>query len=240
MAKIGVLLPTHKRPKLIWRAIKSLEAQTCQNYYLVVIGNGMNDKEFNLYGLFEWDSHRSDTIVLNYPSFANLAMALQMGLAHLPAVKYVAVLEDDDEWHPEFLEKMSGALDERPEIAMAYCDEVEIAPGDIEVDWTGHLPTYERSALLEANWIHFPVQMWRYDKLMELGGFCVDTSGAADWDTALRLSAHGIYHLREQLSTHHWLTDKYAKDPQNNCLDPKKMAGANRWVKIRKQVGVYS
>ena len=239
--KIGVLMPTHKRPEIIWRAIDSLKKQTEKDFFLIVIGNGMTDAELLSYEFDRIKDVGRSFLIINYPHFANLAMALQMGLAFLPVgTKYVSVLEDDDEWHPDFLKKMSAELDRRQELVMAYCDEIELDPSGVEVDWTVHHDSYDREALLAGNWIHFPVQMWRYNALIGTGGFSPETSGSADWDIALRMSALGVYHLRERLATHHWLTDRFDNDPLNNCLDPKKMESANRWIEIRKRVGVYS
>jgi len=239
-AKVGVIIPTHKRPKLIARAYASLKAQTHKNWHLVIIGNGMTDDEWGEYEELVIDRKKL-RCSRNYPSFANVAQACQFGLAMLDGdTEYVAVLEDDDEWKPEFLTEMASALDYRPECSMAYCDEIELGPDGVEVDWTGHPEIFERSALLNANWIHFPVQMWRYHSLLKLGGFCVEVSGAADWDTALRLSAWGITHVRQKLAIHHWLTEKHDPEPQNNCLKPWLMEDANKWIKIRKDVRVYS
>jgi len=237
---ISVLVPTHKRPKVIHRALTSLEAQTILPDEVIIIGNGMDKHEFAAYGIDE-DSYRNlNIIMLNYPGFANLAQALQFGLACVDTdADYVAVLEDDDEWRPEFVEKMSAALDERPGIAMAYCDELELDYCGIEVDYTGHPETFTRDMLLQANWIHFPVQMWRYKTLVSSGGFAAETSGAADWDIALRMSASGVCHVKEVLAVHHWLTDRFSDEPLNNCLDPDKMKAANMWIDVRKQIGVY-
>jgi glycosyltransferase involved in cell wall biosynthesis len=241
MSKIGVLMPTHKRPDLIKRAVESLRNQTEQDFDLVVICNGMMNDEVAKYDWSILPGVGRNQLAINFPHFSNVAQALQFGLPHINVItEYVAVLEDDDEWKPEFLEKMSQALDERPEIAMAYCDELELSPDGIEVDWTGHEPVFTREALLKGNWIHFPVQMWRYGVLVNQGGFSVETSGAADWDTALRMSMYGVYHLREVLAVHHWLSDRFDDSPLNNCLDPAKMRDANKWVEARRELGVYS
>lgn len=232
--RIGVLIPTHKRHDVIGRALASLEKQTVKPHSVIVIGNGMSDEEaakYNVYGV---------SAFLNYPHFANIAQALQFGLAHLPTdTEFVSVLEDDDEWKPEFLERMSNELATR-HVAMVYCDEIEIDPHGIEVDWTGHPEFYSRKALLAGNWIHFPVQMWRYDALVSGGGFSSETNGAADWDIALRISKFGVYHLREKLCIHHWLSSRDDLSPKNNCLSPQKMSASNQWIAYRKQIGVYS
>jgi len=237
---ISVLVPTHKRPKLIHRALKSIENQTLQPNEVIIITNGMENHEVEAYDFDMLNSYDLVIMMINYPHFANLAQALQFGLAHTCTdADYVAVLEDDDEWHPEFLEKMSVALDERPNAAMVYCDEIELDHNGIEVDYTGHPEMFTRNALMMANWIHFPVQMWRYETLVSSGGFASETSGAADWDIALRMSAYGIYHLKEVLATHHWLTDRFSDEPLNNCLNPEKMRAANMWIEVRRKVGVY-
>lgn len=239
MNKVGVIVPTHKRPHLINRALASLAEQTVEDWHVAIIGNGMTDEEWLQYVDIPVDIEHI-VAMRNYPHFANLAQACQFGLGFLmPSTQYVCVLEDDDEWNPQFIEKMTAVLDARPECAMAYCDEIEMDPDGVEVDWTDHPHMYTRDRLLAGNWIHFPVQMLRYSSMMRLGGFSWETSGAADWDIALRLSAWGIAHVRERLVTHHWLTSRYDPDPQNNCMRPELMRTANEWIKVRRQVGMY-
>lgn len=238
MSKVGILVPTYKRPHLILRALDSIRAQTFTDWALVIVANGMLPEETEEYP--EFGEFVGPVSPMLYPWFANVAQALQFGLAQLhAATSYVAVLEDDDEWKPEFLETMVNALDERPEMAMAYCDEIELDPDNVEVDWTGHPEHFNRDLLMDANWIHMPAQMWRYRELMEAGGFLVETSGAADWDVALRMSSRGVFHVREQLAIHHWLTERDDPNALNNCLIPAKMERVNKWMQARKHLGVY-
>lgn len=232
MPTVTILLPTCMRPgqpAMIARALRSIAAQSYTDYALIVIENGHDEAAHRRYAEVR-------TIVpaqwLFYPGFGNVAQALQFGLAHAMPSRYLCVMEDDDEWHPDFLRDMVAAWEKHPEGGLVYCAEREIDPEGNEVDWTGHQPGFDRTMLFAGNWIHLPAQMWRYDRVMASGGFDVSTAWATDWDMALRMSAYGTQFVPRVLLTHYWHGD-------NTCLKLDMMARPVRVIRAKMALGFY-
>jgi glycosyltransferase involved in cell wall biosynthesis len=232
MSEVTILLPTYLRPgqpDFIARALRSIAAQSYANYSLLVIENGHDEAAHRRY-----DGVRDIVPAkwLYYPGFGNVAQALQFGLAHAGPSDYLCVMEDDDEWHPEFLQEMVATWEAHPDGGLVYCHEREIDPEGNEVDWTGHPSGFDRALLFSGNWIHLPAQMWRFDQVMATGGFDVLTSWATDWDMALRMSAYGTQFVPRVLLTHYW-------HGSNTCLDLDLMAQPVRVIRAKMMLGYY-
>jgi glycosyltransferase involved in cell wall biosynthesis len=95
---VSVILPTHQRPAMLARAVASVLAQTWRDWELIVIENGGGAAADVLAQL---PSDRIRLVTLPHP---NVSVARNRGL-ELAAGRYVAFLDDDDEWLPEKLER---------------------------------------------------------------------------------------------------------------------------------------
>ncbi len=112
---VSAIIPTHNRPQLLARAIQSVIAQTFTDWELIVVQNGRTRK--------------SEAVVLSfneprirylYELQAGAVNARNMGIRASQG-KYVAFLDDDDEWLPEKLARQVAILDQRPEISLVGC-----------------------------------------------------------------------------------------------------------------------
>ena len=225
---IAVVIPTYSRPQLIARALKSLFNQTYQDWRCVIVKNGrdMRPDYHRSLELFEQD----ERINVLYTPNPSLPRALNDGFRFLQD-EYCAVLEDDDEWHPSFLERMVTFMETWQDVGALYCDQVEIHEGK-EVNWVGtYRKPFNRRILLKHNWIAFPMVMFRRECLLEFDENC---GGATDWDTWLRMSAkHKFFRLAETLVTHHW-------DGTNYCLQQRLMQRADEYIAQKKAQGLYT
>jgi len=112
--KVSIVIPTYKRPHLIGRAVGSILNQTYQNFEIVVIDDSPNDntekvvKKIND-GRIKYIRNEQKT---NIPAARNKGVR-ESSLDS----KYIAFLDDDDEWLPLFLEKTIGKLEEKHELA---------------------------------------------------------------------------------------------------------------------------
>ncbi|OWY60165.1 hypothetical protein B7486_70635, partial [cyanobacterium TDX16] len=120
---VAVLMPSMDRPHLIGRALDSLLAQTRADWTLTLALNGLSEDHRKTGYPLALATYLDDPriTVIDAPE-TGIPQALNAALAVTPPSDYLAVLEDDDEWHPEFLASLTAALDRNPWAGMAYCD----------------------------------------------------------------------------------------------------------------------
>lgn len=114
--KVTVLISTYNRPQYLAEAIESVVNQTFQNWELIVLNDGGVD-------VAEVVDKFADPRVIYVPDTENKGAArrFNQGLA-LARGDYVTYLGDDDTFYPNHVEVLSKALDEHPEVALAYSD----------------------------------------------------------------------------------------------------------------------
>ena len=100
MPLISVVIPTRYRPQLVQRAIESVLSQTCCDFEILVIVDGPDPET-----VAALDNAREERIiVLALEHNVGLAEARNVGVRRARG-KWVAFLDDDDEWLPEKLQR---------------------------------------------------------------------------------------------------------------------------------------
>lgn len=126
---------------------------------------------------------------------SNEALAMASG-------EFVALLDHDDELHPDALAAMSGALAANPEADYAYSDEDKIDDAGSHVgpffkpDWS---PERFRTQMYTCH-----LSVLRRSLVEEVGGFDPEFEGSQDWDLILRVTerARAVVHVPRVL--YHW------------------------------------
>ncbi|NMG18605.1 glycosyltransferase family 2 protein [Brasilonema bromeliae SPC951] len=147
----------------------------------------------------------------NVGMFANQMNAFKMAQG-----KYVASLHDDDMWNEDFLEKLVPALEENPDIILAFCDQYIIdKDGNIDnVGTEGNSKAYKRTSLKKG--VHQPfIEIAVIDKSVPIAAACVIRKEFVDWDKIPQevggmwdlylsylcsRSGHGAYYYPEKLT----------------------------------------
>lgn len=190
--KTAVIIPLYNGLPWIERTIQSVLAQTSSPAEIVVIDDGSTD------GGLE--------VLRKYPNLRLLSNPLKgsnparnFGLSQTQA-PYVAMLDQDDIWHPAHLALLEELLDQHPTAAAAIADvEYFQAPSEPIFDPTAATPSvYDPWASFPVNRVSTPSQaLMRRDALMATGGWCVHLVGVADVHAWLRLgAAEPLQHLR--------------------------------------------
>jgi len=113
--KVSVVVPTYKRPHLIGRAIRSVLNQTYQDFEIIIIDDSPDEetekvvKSFNDIRI----RYKRNKIRRGFVGAKNQGVEESN-----PASKYIAFLDDDDEYLPLFLEKTIKKLEENNNIVM--------------------------------------------------------------------------------------------------------------------------
>lgn len=114
---VSIIIPTYNRLDYLKEAIQSAVRQTYSHLEIIVADDCSPQSPQALIDSFQ-DSrillHRNTTNLGNGP---NIATAFELAQG-----EYVASLNDDDYWHPSFIETLIQPLEADPELAIAFCD----------------------------------------------------------------------------------------------------------------------
>jgi len=101
---VSVIIPTYNRASLILKAIHSVWNQTYPHVQLIVVDDGSEDNTNALIGNLEGLEY----VLIPHGGHS---VARNTGLARAKG-SLIATLDSDDTWHPDFLEKCVGAIEQ--------------------------------------------------------------------------------------------------------------------------------
>ena len=183
MPKVSVIIPTFNRARYIREAIDSVLSQAYQSYEIVVIDDGSTDSTREVLAPY------GNKIKYFYQENKGLSNARNHGIRE-SCGEYIALLDSDDLWLPEKLEKQVALLDENPEAAFVCSDTYVIDTlGEVIKVWKKgrhHQETFE--SLYESNYVYVSTTLIRRQCLDTVGYFDEGLSFSEDYDLWLRLS----------------------------------------------------
>jgi len=110
---ISVVIPTYKRPYLIKRVIQSVFNQTYQNFEIVIVDDSPDNETEKVVNNLQDKRIK----YIHTKTKTNPARARNRGVKESsPDSKYIAFLDDDDQYFPLFLEKTIKRLEEKKEL----------------------------------------------------------------------------------------------------------------------------
>lgn len=114
--KFSIVVTTYNRSQLLIRALKSLVAQTFDNWEAIIVDDGSTDETPNVV----------DSFINNFPNFSFIrqenrgeAGAKNSGIAVCKG-EYVSFLDSDDEYEPKHLETRNNLLVSNPEVQLLH------------------------------------------------------------------------------------------------------------------------
>ncbi len=115
MPRVSVIIPVFNAARTIEQAIASVCAQTLRDFEIVAVDDGSTDGSIGIL-----KRHAGAAKILQQKNRGPSA-ARNLGVAHSTG-EYLAFLDADDWWKPDFLSAMTAALDGDRECVVAYCD----------------------------------------------------------------------------------------------------------------------
>jgi glycosyltransferase involved in cell wall biosynthesis len=100
----SILLPTYNRAYVLWRAIQSVLAQSEVRWELLIINDGSTDDTLRV--LEEFRDYRLQI----FTTVNQGASAARNFGAHHARAPYLAYIDSDNTWHPDFLTTMLHAI----------------------------------------------------------------------------------------------------------------------------------
>lgn len=208
MAKVSVIMPCFNAASHLSRSVGSLLAQSNADWELIAVDDGSTDDTAN------W-LHRQTgpRILLLQQKNAGASAARNNGIA-IARSEYLAFLDADDTWAPNFLENMIAALDARPDAVLAYCGWQNLGlPGRRTDPFVP--PDYENDDKLEALFTRcrWPIHaaLVRRSAVLDAGGFNPELTHAEDYALWLRLATSApIVRVPKVLAFYHFHGDGQA------------------------------
>lgn len=184
---VSVVIPTRNRAHMLGRALRSALAQTTQPSEIIVVDDGSSDESRLVVEAFGSD-------LVRYVSHENQqgASAARNAGVDLARSELLAFLDDDDEWLPEKLEKMSAVMSRSsPEVCAVYCGVHVIGPSnEVASTWTPGREPRVIGDFLQSTGFMTSVPIIRRDCLTAVGSFDEDLPGGQDFDLWIRLAQH--------------------------------------------------
>jgi GT2 family glycosyltransferase len=198
---ISVVVPVYDPPEKILRAcLDSVLAQTHQEWQLCICDDASRDPATAAV-LDEYQRRDSRIVVVR--ANANVGISAATNLAAAEATgEFIALLDHDDELHPQALAEIAHAIDTDPAIDVLYTDEDKLEANGrhteafFKPDWS---PEYLCSVMYLLHCFCL-----RRSVFEEVGGLRPSFDSAQDYDLALRATAvaRHVHHLRRVL--YHW------------------------------------
>ncbi len=114
--KVSVIIPTHNRAQMLKRAVDSVLAQTYQDFEVIVVSDGSTDNTDEVVS-----SYIDPRIVYSKHGKSRGASAARNTGIRASRGKFVAFLDDDDEWLPHKLELQVPVIEKSSsEVGLVY------------------------------------------------------------------------------------------------------------------------
>lgn len=210
---VAIILRTRDREVLLRRAVASVAAQTYRAYTLVVVNDGGDPATVDSV-IADFPDLPASKIIHNSESVGR-EEAVNVGAGAEASVNadYLAILDDDDSWAPDYLRRTVDALDTSDDGGVAVRTEVvyERIEGGTIVELGREIlkSDSDRVTLTDtvyANWVPPTSLVVRRALFAELDGWNGSLPVLADWDFNLRLLSRATIGFidGEPLAFWHW------------------------------------
>lgn len=190
--KFSVITATYNRAYVLWRAIQSVLNQTYPFFELIIVDDASNDDTEKL--VKQFSDPRIRYFKLSKNKGASGARNFGLKKAH---GDFVAYLDSDNAWYPEFLEVMEKSFSKNKEKVLIFCkknyrltlidenakekrlrDETSSSQKFFDLKRLWH-----RRILIDTN-----TMCHRRKEILDIGGWDEKLGFWEDWDLTLRIS----------------------------------------------------
>jgi glycosyltransferase involved in cell wall biosynthesis len=232
---VSVIIPTYNRAALVPLAIDSVLQQTFSDRELIVVDDASTDDTAERLQ----DSYGETIRYIKKTSNAGPSATRNTGM-QMAHGRYIAFLDDDDEWLPEKLALQVPLMQQHPAVGMVYCgcllvDEKGASVGQIKPEKRGYI----FNDLLHKNYLITSSALIRKELLEKTGGFDETLAACEDWDLWMRVSQQCLIEyideplLRYKAHKHNIHHDMYKMEKNtfrvfDKCLSAIDITSRNR------------
>ena len=226
-------MPCYDAAPYVKQAIESVLGQSYRDLELIFVDDGSNDGSVNIAADFA--EHHPGRMTMLRTNRQGPYPARNVGLSRARG-EFIAFLDADDYWAPDFVEKLHSALI-ATDAVLAYCGWQNIGATD-RTNEPYVPPDYQNGdklAMLLRAASPWPIHaaLVRRSVVDEVGGFDTSLATCMDYDLWLRIgAAHAIVRVPEVLAYYRFhsggqITSKQWRQAENVWLVKKKFVDAS-------------
>lgn len=175
---VSAIITTHNRVNLLPRAVDSVLVQTYPNIELIIVDDASTGKTQKIIEKYKKQYHLKyirNKKSLGAPAARNKGIEVATG-------KFIAGLDDDDEWHKDRIS----------ELVAAYTEEYSCVTSDAKMFYPRGEAVWKKKKMIDLETLLLTNQVGnqvlvRRDYLKEIGAFDESLSAAQDYDLWIRL-----------------------------------------------------
>ena len=194
---VSIIMNCYNSEKYLKETIESVYSQTFKEWEIIFWDNLSTDNSANIACSFDGKLkyHKGE-------NFLTLGEARNMAISKAEG-EYIAILDCDDLWYPEKLEKQINVLKSQPEVDLIYSNyELLYTNGNYVLNKTDLSITHYCNAFwplfLHKITIPWPTIIMRKNALESVGGFS-DFKSVEDFDLLLKMAEKGIFFFIDQV-----------------------------------------
>lgn len=186
--KVSVIIPCYNREQFIAETVNSVIAQTWPNIELIVVDDGCSDGSRKVL-----ESFGQRLTILEHPGRTNRGQsaAINLGMSHSTG-DYLAILDSDDLYTIDKIEKQVFFLEKNPDVGLVYanCMYIDANGNDLyEMYYSAHKPPNGSERVLEDCCFNVPSNsLFRRSVFEKVGFFDETLRSAQDHDYAIRIA----------------------------------------------------
>jgi glycosyltransferase involved in cell wall biosynthesis len=238
---VSVIVPTFNRAHVVGRALRSIAAQTCTDYEVIVVDDGSSDRTDDAIAR-ESSVFGKRLKVVRGTQNRGAAHARNAGVA-LAEGRFIAFLDADDEWRPTKLEQQLAAFETAASDVGVITTQYRLI--DRLGNGRGDHPSQPKQGNL-TGWMFdfisgrgeivgvFSTLMFKRDLFQRIGGLDESLACWEDADFYFRIAEHSCFGFLPEV-----LTIKYESGDSISASWSREGAGVHRfWQKYRTRFGL--
>lgn len=208
---VSIVTSTYNRAEMIRHAIASVRTQDYQAWEMLVVGDCTPDDTAGTVSSYGDPRLHFYNLPVKSPPGSHGSIAKNHAIFNMAKGQYIAYLDDDDIYRPNYLSTMMGYAERHPEAALLYCrcmyrDKTtgKKVSGNPFQRW---MHGYSREKLKRYNFIDTDCVVHKRSVLNEVGGWNPDFY-FDDYELWLRISERYDFHYLNRV-----LVEKFVSEP---------------------------
>lgn len=191
--KCAILISLFHSEKALDKTFESLQMQTFQNFRIVAINDGSQDKTLELLKRWQEKFGQNRFLLIDNEVNIGLTRSLNKGL-RLITEPFTARIDADDRWHPEKLEKQIAFLEAHPKYGIIGCNYVNVHRKKKTSVRCPEADEEIKKSILRRNPFAHSCVVFRTESIKKIGGYDENIRYGQDYELWLRCSPLMKFH----------------------------------------------